>query len=100
MGSVQVSNKPERGAKICRDIERIIGAGKAVQSEIEPLRGALNFAKSQCFGRCGAASLHFLSAAVRYGTTMIDEVAVEHLRFWPRCFAGSAEVARLWSCVS
>jgi hypothetical protein len=96
IGSVQVSNQPERVARICQDVERIIGVGNAISSEIESLRGALNFAKSQCFGRCGAASLHFLAAAVRGGVTLLGEVAVEHLRFWPRFFAGDAR--RLLGC--
>ena len=88
-GTIQVSNKPERAEKICKDVERIIKAGKAVPSEIEAMRGALNFAKAQCFGRCGAASLCFLSEAVRHGPVRLDATAIEHLRFWPRYFASA-----------
>ena len=85
-GAVTVTNKKERAAKICADVERIISAGRATPSEIEAMRGSLNFAKAQCFGRCGAASLCFMSEAVRCGPVHLDAAAIEHLRFWPRYF--------------
>jgi hypothetical protein len=85
-GVAMVSNKTERAAKMCADIEKIIRAGRTTPSEIEALRGALNFAKAQCFGRCGAASLCYLSEAVRGGPKILDAMAKEHLKFWPRYF--------------
>ena len=53
------------------------------------MRGSLNFAKAQCFGRCGAASLCYMSEAVRCGPVHLDAAAIEHLRFWPRYFANA-----------
>ena len=88
-GAVLVTNKKERAEKICADIERIINAGKTTPSEIEAIRGSLNFAKAQCFGRCGAASLCYMSEAVRCGPVHLDAAAIEHLRFWPRYLANA-----------
>ena len=62
-------------------------SGKVCSAAIEPLRGSLNFARAQCFGRCEAASLQYLTEAVRRGPALLDEAAIEHLRFWPRYFA-------------
>ena len=85
-GVAMVSNKTERAARMCADIEKILRAGRTTPSEIAALRGALNFAKAQCFGRCGAASLCYLSEAVRSGPKILDATAKEHLKFWPRYF--------------
>jgi hypothetical protein len=88
-GAVLVTNKKERAEKICADIEKIIQAGKTTPSEIEAMRGSVDFAKAQCFGRCGAASLCYMSVAVRCGPVHLDAAAIEHLRFWPRYFASA-----------
>ncbi len=88
-GAVLVTNKKERAEKICADVERMISAGRATPTEIEAMRGSLNFAKAQCFGRCGAASLCFMSEAVRCGPVHLDLMAIEHLRFWPKYFANA-----------
>ena len=85
-GTVRVANKPERAKKICQEVERLVAQGRASLQDIEALRGALNFARAQCFGRCGAAALHFLSTACRAGGIQVVGIAAEVLRFWPRFF--------------
>ena len=72
-----VSNKLERGQRIRQTV---------CPAAIEPLRGSLNFARAQWFGRCEAASLRY-PTAVRRGPALLDEAAIEYLRFWPRYFA-------------
>jgi hypothetical protein len=70
--TIQVSNKPERAEKICKDVERIIKAGKAVPSEIEAMRGALNSPRPSALGdavRHHCASCQRRSATDQCGWT-------------------------------
>ena len=80
-GTVQVKNKPERAARIREEVEAMVSRRRASPSELEALRGGLNFAKAQCFGKRGAAALHYLSAAVKRGPRDLDDAAVDNLRF-------------------
>jgi hypothetical protein len=57
-----------------------------VQKTAETLRGILTFARSQCFGRCGALAMHYLSEIACGKRRSVPHHVAEHLRFWPKYF--------------
>ena len=94
VGRIEVRNKEDRAARITEEVRAILERGRISAAEAESLRGTLNFARAQTFGRCGASSLHYLSAAARAGGFQIDAQGRHYLGFWLRF---SRRLARGWS---
>ena len=85
--NLYVRDKPGRAKKIGDLVEQLCAGSKPSATLAETLRGVLGFMRAQCFGRCGAVSLHPLSriAANRVGKLTEDDRAA--LRFWPAYLA-------------
>ena len=82
-----VKDKPERAVKIAKVIEKAEEDGFFSALLAMSLRSLVNYSRAQCFGRCGAPGLHFLSSVVRSGGRRYDPYVAEQLAFWPRYFA-------------
>ena len=85
-GRITLRNRPDRAAKIEADVAAIIARGWITAQEAEALRGSLNFARAQTFGRCGASALHFLASASRAGGCKLSAENLEYLYFWAGFF--------------
>jgi len=82
-----IKDKPGRVAKIDVMIDNIIQQGTTKKEELTSLRGLVGYTRSQCFGRCGALTLHALSCmlgAPERKLTTDDEL---QLQFWQTYFA-------------
>ena len=83
-GKLTVRNKEDRAAKVEKEVAAIIDAGVVRPAATASLRGALNFARSQCFGRCGGAALATMARLEKFGAARVGVEEVEALQFWPR----------------
>jgi hypothetical protein len=81
---IEVQDKPERIPRVVAIIETIVAAGRAAPGEAETLRGCLAYTRAQCFGRCGAVALHYLSRLAAGPARPVDEEMAMQLRFWPK----------------
>jgi hypothetical protein len=81
---VVIQDKPERAARITGLIRKIVDSKYVNQKSIAVLQGILAYTRAQCFGRCGAVSLHYLSALASGAVKKVDNEVVEHLLFWPK----------------
>eukprot|EP00435_Cladocopium_sp_Y103_P054436 s1937_g17.t1 len=80
LGTATVMNTPERVDELIADIDQILQSGTLTRREGERLRGRLQFASSQLFGRVIRNYLRQLSKHIASGRrTLGDEVTVHHI---------------------
>ena len=65
-------------------VGKVLGSSPPNKAAAESLRGVIGFARSHCYGRCGAIALHFLSEIVAGRVAKITPEGAELLEFWPR----------------
>ena len=80
-GSVKFSNTAKRTAELCELIEKILSAGSLELKEAQRLRGRMQFADSQLFGRCGRLCLSAVTDhAYKSSSKKLSKACVDALR--------------------
>ena len=86
LGVVEVRNKPERIRDDVATIQDLLEAGAAKPSVVRRLRGRLQYASSQTFGRCGAFASRLLKglACSLGGPRQCSALEILGLEWWQR----------------
>ena len=80
-GSVKFSNTAKRTAELCELIDKILSAGSLELKEAQRLRGRMQFADSQLFGRCGRLCLSAVTDhAYKSSSKKLSKACVDALR--------------------
>ena len=82
-GEVEVTQKPGQAERVRDLVQQLLNSHPPSRATAETLRGILGFARAQCFGRCGAASLHYLGELIAGRQSNTTGVGTELLSFWP-----------------
>ena len=78
-----MANKASRVSEDVAEVKRLIDLGSARPSEIRRLRGRLQFACGQLFGKCGAfAARHLRELAAGAGTRQLNPSETLALEWW------------------
>ena len=85
-GYLEVYNKPERADKVEAIFQEIEGAGVLRAPVAASLRGMLQFASAQVFGRAGSLGLRALSRLANGPNRQIDPEVLAMIDFWRRFF--------------
>ena len=80
---VEVQDKPERILRVVAIIEPIVAAGRAAPGDVEA-EGCLAYTHAQCFGRCGAVPLRYLSRLAAGPAKLVDDETELQLSVWPK----------------
>ncbi len=82
----KVDNKPGRVDAIRRQLEGLLGLGRASPGALRSLVGVLRYARSQLFGRCGALALQILTyqAERAHGVRNLSARCQWAMRWWLR----------------
>lgn len=80
LGSAQVSNAPERVEELATEISKVLGSKTLSRHEGEKLRGRLEFANAQLFGRSLKQSLRDLGMHIASGGQNLSDSMIGALK--------------------
>ena len=80
-GSAYVSNTDDRTSELVDELEQIIAVGTLRRKDAERLRGRMQFASGQIFGRSLRNKMKCLSRHIQQGRLNLTEETIEALRF-------------------
>ena len=83
---MEVADKPERVDKLKSFVTGLKLGAVLRPGAVSSFRGAVGYSRSQAFGRCGAAELHYLGELSRRPPQRIDAQILMHLSFWGEYF--------------
>ena len=82
-GTITISNKASRVKDDVAEVNRLLAAGSARAADVRRLRGRLQFACGQVFGKCGAfAARHLKELAACSGSRQLRWNEVLALQWW------------------